>query len=536
MFLQAGVLPRTPLCVALLSFLSPLSALAQSSGALSEISARRFEVRGNALLTYQQVDDAVGRIPASLTLTEINAAAARLQQAYRRAGYGAVVVIVPEQTIGDAVTLLVIEGKLRQRVVAGNKEFSVENVLRGLPSLQLGETPRLDTLDRELLMVNENPAKSARVIFQPGAQSSDVEALVVLEEQPTAQWQLSLDNTGNASTGRLRTWAFYQNANVGDSDAVFGLRAGTSLTRPSQVAVLSSTMRVPLYLHKTFLEASLVASNTRASTNTTPAGDLRFSGRGLAIGGRAVWLLPSLAQGKTQASLGLDARSYRNDCSLGTLGAAGCGPAAASVDVLPLTAGWTWNVPGSRSFGAQLVANLPFGRAGDDARFDASRPGARSRYQLLRLNGSGVENFGRTEQLLWRANAQLTRDALVSAEQFGIGGTSSVRGYEERALAGDHGATASLELRHALSGSPLGVVPGTAAVWLFADAGQVRSHLGTTCASGRSSCSLWGVGAGLTARPTPASLVRLDLARAGRAAGATARGDWRLHVNLNYEL
>jgi hemolysin activation/secretion protein len=48
----------------------------------------------------------------------------------------------------------------------------------------------------------------------------------------------------------------------------------------------------------------------------------------------------------------------------------------------------------------------------------------------------------------WRllANAQLSADALVPGEQFGAGGGSSVRGFEERVLSTDSGVSANAEL------------------------------------------------------------------------------------------
>jgi len=43
-------------------------------------------------------------------------------------------------------------------------------------------------------------------------------------------------------------------------------------------------------------------------------------------------------------------------------------------------------------------------------------------------------------------NGQITGDALVQGEQFGIGGATTVRGFEERELADDEGRYTNLEL------------------------------------------------------------------------------------------
>lgn len=53
-------------------------------------------------------------------------------------------------------------------------------------------------------MINDNPAKNARVVLQPGRSPGEVEALVVVEERPVQRWVLGLDNSGTPDTGRYR--------------------------------------------------------------------------------------------------------------------------------------------------------------------------------------------------------------------------------------------------------------------------------------------------------------------------------------------
>jgi hemolysin activation/secretion protein len=80
----------------------------------------------------------------------------------------------------------------------------------------------------------------------------------------------------------------------------------------------------------------------------------------------------------------------------------------------------------------------------------------------------------RSSQLIARADAQWTPRALVSAEQFSIGGARSVRGYRENALVRDRGITGSLELRIPVLRSALG--RDLLQLALFADAGHARSE------------------------------------------------------------
>lgn len=512
--------------------------LGATVGAAAEtrVPIEQFEVSGNTLLPQAVIDSALGTAGSDMDITDMQAAAQRLQDAYRAAGWGAVVVLLPEQKLNHRVLhLQVVEGRLSQISTTGEFRFSHENILRSVPALQVGQTPQLKDLDRELLLANANPGKYSRVVLQPGNATGDVEALVTVEERPLLPWRLDLDNTGTRDTGRWRLAAQYQNPNVLDRDMVLGVRAITSPTQPSQVAVLSSTLRLPLYGSHTALEGSLLASNTKSSTNTTPAGDLRFAGDGLSAGARAIWMLPALSENKSQLSLGLDLRRYRTRCTLGDLGETGCGAAGNNTQhALPLALGYTLYRPGAHLLNLQWVHNLPWGAAGRDSDYAANRPGARANYQLLRLNAQVLGRLSPQWHLKWRLDGQYAPQALIAAEQIGVAGSSTVRGYEERALVGDSGFSTSLELSTRLDtlvGKPISDAWPTLS--FFVDAGSVSNHLGAPCRTGHSSCQLWSAGIGAYWAVDNRFFLRIDAARAGSEVQDTRRGDWKLHLSLS---
>ncbi len=509
-----------------------------TAAAASPAQAYVYRVDGNTLLRDAQIAQALKGVPVGAGLQAIRQAAQRLQLAYREAGYGTVVVQVPPQTIlHHEIHLRVIEGRLSQVDVAGLRAFSRANVLRGLPALRLGRVPNLAALDSELLMDNENPAKSVRVVFQPGQRLGQVDSLVVVRERPIRQWALGFDNTGNSATGTTRATLAYRDANVLDSDSVLRLRLQASTDRPADAASLSTTLRQPLYDRHTFLEWSALLSNTADQPISTPAGELRFTGKGYSAGVRALWLQPLLGRYRQEFFVGVDARRYRNNCSLGSFGAAGCGAAGVSLDVLPLSLGYQLQRIGGPMAQVRLVQNLPVGSAGDQAAFDAARPGSSSRYRLLRLDAGGRHGLAAQRRIDWRVDAQYSAQPLVFAEQFGVGGARSVRGYPQTALVGDSGASGSLQFSLPLAQPDRGrqgVAEALRAV-TFVDAGTVSDREGVECQAGRTRCSIWGAGFGLRMRIQAATL-RMDLARAGATVAGTQRGDWRVHVAIRFAL
>ncbi|NJL87296.1 MAG: ShlB/FhaC/HecB family hemolysin secretion/activation protein, partial [Leptolyngbyaceae cyanobacterium SM1_1_3] len=70
-----------------------------------------------------------------------------------------------------------------------------------------------------------------------------------------------------------------------------------------------------------------------------------------------------------------------------------------------------------------------------------------SRFVSWQGQGQWVRRLAPDTLLLLRGSVQLTNDALMTLEQFGLGGQSTVRGYRQDQLLTDSGAIASLELR-----------------------------------------------------------------------------------------
>jgi hemolysin activation/secretion protein len=497
----------------------------------------RFEVKGNTLLPAAQIDAALAPYTGERTMADIQQAAAAVQALYAQAGYGAVVAFVPEQSPGaGSVVIEVREGRIGQINVKGNQHFSTAGVRAALPDLQPGETPRVRRIDAQIQMANENPSRRIEVLLQPGAQAGDVDANLTVAEQSLQRWSVRADNTGDAHTGHFRIAAGWQHADITGHDDVLSTEIETAPEDPSSVVIVSGAYRLPFYARGVALDAYLAYSDIDGGTTSTAAGGLTFSGKGDVAGLRLTQYLPRLGESDQRASVGLENRDYRNSCRIGAFGEGACGPAGASVTVQPLSLGYSLQQGGGAPFGlnANLVHNLMLG--GDHGRstdFEAVRPGGEPHYTLLRLNGFGAVALPADLLLQARLAAQFTGDGLVPGEQFGLGGALSVRGYEERELAGDSGAALSVELvspelARRAAGDLLSVH-----LLGFGDVGWIRNELDTPCLGSSVECALGslGVGGRLAAGGFQA---RLDVARAFKTGSTTQRGDWRLHAAASY--
>jgi hemolysin activation/secretion protein len=447
-----------------------------------------------------------------------------------------VVVYVPPQTIeAGRVRIVVVEGKLAAVQVRGNRQFTDDNIRRSLPALAPGATPNLRVVDAQIQLANENPAKQVQVLLAPAAQPGRSQAQVSVAEEPVQRWKAMLDNTGNGQTGRLRAGLAWQHANLSGRDDVASLAWQTAPANLRHVNAVSAGYHLPLYADLGALDVFAGYSDVSGIHTATAAGNLQFTGRGAAAGLRLTRHLMRQGAVDSRISVGLDDRAYLNQCAIAGLPDGACGSAGESVSVQPVSleyearAGGRW--PWSAAIGMQ--ANLALGGGLDDAaRFAAVRPGATPDYIVAHARGEVLAPLPAGWRLHGRAAGQWTADALVPGEQFGIGGAQSVRGFEERELAGDRGSMASLEL-WAPSWEP-GFAPGARlTAFAFGDAGWIDNVMNAPCLGNRTSCRI--AGAGLGARLASGALQgELDAAESLTAGATTRKHAARIHFSLGY--
>lgn len=513
-----------------------LPSLACAAGQADAPAPSGVRIEGNTLLPDAQLARlAAGLDGAHPDLPALNALAARIQAAYRDAGYGGVLAYVPPQEAGDGVVVVrVVEGRLAQVRVAGNLGFSQENIRAGLPHLRPGATPRVTAIDRDIQLTNSNPAKHVNVSLTAGAQPGEIDADVSVTDRAPLQYLVGYNNTGTAATGRHRLSIGVEHANLFDRDHVGTLQFQTSPGYPGRVRIFSGGYRVPLYAHAASFDAFVAHSTVDNGTTATTAGPLTFTGRGTIIGLRANRHLARIGEYDHQLTLGLDRRDYQDDCAIGDFGPAACGSAAVDVTTLPVSLGYTGQASGARrAYGLNAALSMNAGGSAQRT-FEAARMGAKRRYVLARVTGFAERGLASGAALQARADLQYGAHALIAAEKFGLGGANSVRGYRERELSGDHGYL----LRVEASLAPLERAGGLRLrPYAFVDHGRVFNRDTLPCRGiDTTACQLTGAGVGLRLTLPRRASATLDLARALERGASSAPGDVRAHAAFNLAL
>lgn len=484
-----------------------------------------YRVTGSSLLTPAQVEAAVWpHLGEKLSLQDVEGAREALEKAYHGAGYLTVVVNIPPQKVrGGVVTLAVVEAPIGRLRVVESRYFSLDEIKAGVPELAEGKVPNFTNMQEELAAINRSSDRRVLPVLRPGRTPGTVEVDLKVQDQMPVHGNVELNNQQSADTTVSRAVANFRFDNLWQSQHSVGLTMRTAPERPDDGSVLSLNYTVP-----TRSGDFWSFYGVRSDSNVVAVGTLNVIGKGSILGVRYIASLPSSDRFIHTSNFGLDYKDFQQDVMVD----ANTG-FSSPIKYLPWTLGWdgNWIDPGvTRRLGVAFNFHVP-GLVGKDQQFADKRYRGRSSYSFWR--GSGAVQH--TPDSGWvyslRMGWQLSQQALISNEQFFVGGAETVRGYLESAAGGDSGINASLELQTPNLGLGGKDSAMETRALLFYDYGEVVVLDALTAINGY---RLAGAGAGLRWR-WGGHTVQLDVAQALDSIGKTQRGDLRIHFRLGYQ-
>jgi len=526
---------------------------------------RRFEIVGNTLLPEAVLESSVAPYAGNgKGYGDVQKALEALEGRYRQAGYSTVQVYVPEQELAQGVVRLqVTEGVIGAITVTGNQHFSTQNIRATLPALQEGKAPNARVLSENIQLANENPAKQVEVTLGVSEQEGKVDAKVKVADEDPQRVFATLDNTGTGATGKYRLGIAYQNANLFDRDHALTLAYQTAPSKPEgvKVDVFSIGYRIPLYSVGDSIDFIFGKSSVNTPTSTPVLGGaLGITGKGDVLGVRYNHIFARQGEYASRLVAGLDRKYMDTRCSINgapvaitppTPPIASCVPY--TVRPLSLTYSGQWQRPAQvLDFTIGIAHNLPLGSRylnvdGRTDRYSYLTPGNRATpddFTILRLGASWTQVWDERWQTRLAASGQYAATPLVAAEQFGLAGSSAVRGFNERAVAMDTGYVVNAELYGPDLASAIGL-PGNLRPLAFYDFARGYNHdtvRPLAISTPMQKVGIAAIGAGLRYNLRKDISLRLDLAQVVDAGpvdvpgagtlNTESRGDWRGHMAL----
>jgi len=433
---------------------------------------QEYRVTGSKLLTPAEIGETVypflgpGRTPEDVTK-----AAAALEKVYHDKGYATVSVQIPEQHgRGGVVFLQVVETKVGRLRVKGSRYFSLDAIRKSLPSLAEGQVPNFNDVTREFIALNQWPDRQVKMgqenIHNPGVEPGTVDIDLIVKDSSPLHGNVELNNRYSPDTSELRLNGGVSYSNLWQLGHGAGVSFQVSPENTQDVKVISGyyLARLP---NVDWLTLTLQA--TKQDSDVSTLSGAAVAGKGETVGLRAALTLPPLTGYVHSLTFGWDYKHYEQNVLLGL------DTTSTPTSYYPFSIAYTGSWLGKGSL-TELNAAVVLGFRGmgsTETSFDNARYLASGDFIYLHGDLSHEHDLPGGFQVFGKVQGQIASGPLVSAEQFAVGGLSTVRGYLEGEVPGDNAIVGSLELR---SPNLLGWVTDKTGEWrvyAFTDAAHV---------------------------------------------------------------
>ncbi len=167
-------------------------------------------------------------IDKEVSFKDINDIVEQIKAKYKERGFLTTNVYLPEQQIfGGVVEIRVAEGRMGKLLIEGNKWFT-KNILEKYFHTKKNEILNINTLQRDLLRLNQNPDLEVKTVITAGAepQTSDI-VLKVIDKFPY-HLGTGADDQGTRLTGKYRASIFARSTNLTANNDFFFYNSSVS--------------------------------------------------------------------------------------------------------------------------------------------------------------------------------------------------------------------------------------------------------------------------------------------------------------------
>ena len=461
--------------------------IANSAVDSTRILVHRLKVSGATAFSEADLVAETGFTPdLVLSLSDLRAMAAKMEDFYHRNGYFMALVYLPVQEIKDGnVNVAVVEGNYG-RITLNNGSHASDSVAYGLlDGLNPGDPITSAPLERRLLMLADLPSVKVHSTLLPGVAPGSSDLLVELSPGQRISGSVDADNAGNRYTGANRIGAtvnLNEPLGLGDVASLRALTSGPGLTYlrgsyqlqmgKARVGVAYSALRYAL--GEEF--ESLQAHGTAEVASVFGSYPLIRSRRG-----------------NLNFGLNFDAKTYQDKVD--------SIPSVSDKTAQVLTASLSGDTfdrvggGGSNMFALALSAGDIDLKTATVRTIDAATANTNGHFNKLAYSAARLQNVTDSFTLFASINGQVASKNLDVSEKMELGGMAGVRAYPEGEAYADEGYLVNLEARLTLPK----IAPSMPGQWQligFVDAGTVTTTK-SPWAVGSNTRTLSGAGIGL---------------------------------------
>ncbi len=492
-----------------------LSFSVYGQSALEEIrfNVGEYQIIGDNPLGQKAYDVLTPFIGEHLGLEGLSSAADALEQALISAGYSFHRVNLPPQELfSGSVILEIVQFKIGAIKVTGNAFFDTENIKHSVSPLREGQAPNTLDVSHAVKFANVHSSKSLVLRFNEGNEPNTVDAELKVTEKDPSSIFFVLNNSGGHATEAIRLTLGYQHTNLLNKDHSLTATITVAPEDVDSAAQIGLNYQIPFYSNASYLRFLLSSSES----NTGEVADSSLvTGKGNVFGATYTKTIFSSSSIDQSISIGLVYKLFDNE------------QVSISSKVLsfPLELAYDFKYRTAQaqvSGGITLASNIESGDDNTDT----------GRWSTVQYRFSGDYLFNKGWLMHMDLSGQVSSDRLISGEQFGVGGSGTLRGFEERSINGDEGHALRVELW----------TPSFSAyhirLLVFADQAQVTLNESSAAANDGRVEDLSSVGIGLRWSWKHQLSIDVDVGKITKEGGVDTeinrKDDTKAHVGLVY--
>ena len=408
-----------------------------------KLFVKKFRIEGNTLLKPEVLYALIAPYEdKELAIEEIQDLANFITAQYRDAGYIIVNAFVPAQEVQDRVVVIkVVEGKVGKISVTGNKRYSSSFIEKHLARINKDPSLKEEGLERPLLILNDNLSLNVSVSLKAGKEPGTTDVVATAADKFPMSGRLFYDNYGSNITNKNRAGFALDIGNILTDGDVVNLWGITGLDKISvnQLSYGRAEYNLPIWYNGT--RAGIYYANNlyQATGDLAPLG---FQGSSNIAGIYVSHPLIRTREATLSAKIGFDYKDIR-EYALSDL--------MTTDRIRPISLGMSYDLTDmflGRNFVNVTyyhgIKNFLNGTGKDDP--NVSRLDANGNFSKITADAIRIQKLPGYNYLTLRASGQYSSDLLFLAEQFMLGGTGSVRGFNPAEATGDIGYTGSIEL------------------------------------------------------------------------------------------
>jgi hemolysin activation/secretion protein len=517
--------------ITIMTLHSPISEICAGENVREEgFEIRAFEVTGNSIFPSDKLRDEIAPFTGSgKTASDVEKARDALEKLHHDAGYPAVMVNIPEQTLIDGIVKLrVIESRIGRVKITGNRYFTMEKLMKDLPSFTPGGILYLPDVQREIGRLNRNQDIKVDPVMSPGKEIGIIDVELKVEDRLPLHGYLELNNRASHDTSALRLNGMLRYDNLWQKEHSIALQYQTAPQNTKEVEVLGGSYVFPAPWDE---DHQIALYGIWSDSDTAFGEGFRVVGKGEIFGMRYVLPLPPYRLYAHNITMGLDYKHF--DQAIGFTTESG-ETTETPISYLPLSLSYSASLPdewgGMTQFSGGLNLSLR-GIGSKETEFEDKRFKAKANYLYATLGIQRTQKLPLGMNLFAKADGQVSDQPLIDNEQYSAGGMESVRGYRESEAAGDNALHATLEvsfpdpLEKSGIGKRFQVSP-----FIFYDI--ARLTIKKPLPGQDRSTGLEGIGAGIRGSLTKYLEYELDGALALHETDRTERNDQRFYFKV----